>query len=375
MSEVDLKPASSFSGQELERITEAVVEGFDLRELTLALRFKWGIVLANYVNTQQGFYGVVAELVSWTERRKKTLELIALAYAERPGNTDLQQLAEAYSLALPQAAQKYDLNSPLPAKPPSLEAMVAHHSRFIDYARFLNRFESLGDRVCRIETPYVIGTGFLVGPDLMLTNHHVIEDILEWPKQATHITCSFDGHQVSDGAERKKKPGKQKKKAIEYPIVSRLASEWLVANSPYAPRDIGQPGEPGVGELDYALLRLAEPIGEMPGRVTRERGWFSLTTERPLLAIRDFVVIPQHPGGDRLAVAWGNVLAFNTEATRVRYDAMTDGGSSGAPCMTADLDIFGLHHATDPAKKPKFNQAVPLNLIAADLKAKHIEIN
>jgi hypothetical protein len=73
-----------------------------------------------------------------------------------------------------------------------------------------------------------------------------------------------------------------------------------------------------------------------------ERAWFSLAPERALLAVRDFVVVPQHPGGETLSVAWGNVLAFNSAATRVRYDAITDNGSSGSPCFTADLDIFDL---------------------------------
>ena len=33
------------------------------------------------------------------------------------------------------------------------------------------------------------------------------------------------------------------------------------------------------------------------------------------------------------------------------------------PCLE---QVIGLHHATDPGLKPKFNQAIPLHLIATD---------
>lgn len=372
MSDVDLKPPPTFSPGELEQLTEAIAESFDLGELTRTLRFKWGVVLPNVVNTQQGFYGTVGELVAWTERRKKTAELVALAHAERRDHATFGQLALARGLSLPAVEQKYDLNRPLPPKPAGLEGMVARHSRFVDYARFLGRFMSLGDRVCRIETPYMLGTGFLVASDLVLTNFHVVEEVVATPRQARNVICRFDYRQEGevDAAALKKRPGRQKKKV--HPTDSRLASDWLVAKSPYANSDIGEPGEARAAELDYALLWLAEPIGKSPGMKVEERGWFSLVSERALLAVRDFVVVPQHPDGETLSVAWGNVLEFNSAATRVRYDAITDDGSSGAPCFTADLEAFGLHHATDPEKKPKFNQAVPLYLIAADLGRKKI---
>lgn len=372
MSDVDLKRAPTLSPGELEQLSEAIVESFDLGELTRVLQFKWGIILANVVNIHQGFCGTVGELVAWTERRKKTIELVALAYAERPAHDAFRQLAQARGLSLPTVEQKYDLSGPLPPKPPSLEAMVARHSRLVDYATFLGRFMSLGDRVCRIETPYMLGTGFLVSSDLVLTNFHVVEEVVATPSQARDVACIFDYRQEGglEGSSPKKSRTKQRKKP--HPTTCRLAPQWLVAKSPYAKSDVGESGEAGAEELDYALLRLAAPIGKAPGMKAEQRGWFSLASEGALLAVRDFVVVPQHPEGETLSVAWGNVLAFNSMATRVRYDATTDEGSSGAPCFTADLAVFGLHHATDPATKPKFNQAVPLNLIVADLKTKKV---
>jgi hypothetical protein len=145
-----------------------------------------------------------------------------------------------------------------------------------------------------------------------------------------------------------------------------------LAKSGYSESDISGEGEPKAEELDYAVLQLADRIGERPGRGDDQRGWFSLLTERPLLALRDFAVVPQHPEGRRLEVAWGSVLNFNSLGNRVRYDTSTSAGSSGAPCLTIDLEIFGLHHARDPSIDPQFNQAVPLDLIATDLRSKNI---
>jgi len=145
-----------------------------------------------------------------------------------------------------------------------------------------------------------------------------------------------------------------------------------LATSRYSESDTSGQGEPKADELDYALLQLADRIGERPTGDGDQRGWFSLQTERPLLALHDFAIVPQHPEGRRLEVALGTVLNFSSLGTRVRYDTSTSVGSSGAPCLTVDLEIFGLHHARDPSTNPQFNQAIPLDLIAADLKSKNV---
>jgi hypothetical protein len=361
MADLDIKPAAALTPAQIQQINDAIVDSFAPAELGNALRYKWGVILRNYVNTQQGFYDVVADLIAWTDRRGKTRELAALTYAERPGNPTVQQMAGALGLALADVEQKYNLTKPQPPKPP-LEAMVARQSHFVDYNKFLSRFQSLGSRICKIETPTKLGTGFLVGADLVLTNYHVIDEI-KAPDDAKRILCQFDFH--DDDSEVAAAANKTNGVTL-----CRLSSEGIIAKSPYSDSDISGVGEPEANEFDYALLRLAEKIGDAPAPPGSTRGWFDLLADRPLLAVRDYVVIPQHARGRPLEVAWGAVLGFSSLGTRVRYDTSTDCGSSGSPCFTVDLNIFGLHHATDPKKIPQYNQAIPLDMIVTDLKAK-----
>jgi hypothetical protein len=365
MVNVELKPAPKLSSAQLEQVSEAIVDAFDVGELTRILKFKWGIILGNYIDLRQGFYGVVGDLIGWTERRGKTLELVLLICAERPGNTAVQQVGHALGINAADALRKYDLTKQTSEKP-ALEAMVARHSRFVDYGQFLSRFRAIGNRVCRIETPTVLGTGFLVGPNRVLTNFHVIETAAK-SNEIAQMICRFnyraDGHggtATTAGEVRQE------------PIVIRLGREQPLATSPYGQSDISGRGEPKAEELDYALLQLVDHIGEQAVGDDDRRGWFNLQTERPLLAIRDFVIVPQHAEGRKLEVAWGSVLNFSSLGTRVRYDTSTGAGSSGAPCLTVDLEIFGLHHARDPSANPQFNQAIPLELIARDLESKNL---
>lgn len=232
---------------------------------------------------------------------------------------------------------------------------------------------ALGDRVCRIETPYKLGTVFFGrrGSRADQFSRSRRGDSYAKSVRTGGLQFRLSPRERLRGKRVAKKPVKQKKKTP----ICRLASQWLVAKRPYSKTDIGEPGEAGVQELDYALLRLAKPIGKAPGMRAEERGWFSLAPERALLAVRDFRRRSATPGRRDTLGSMGNVLAFNSAATRVKYDAITDNGFSGSPCFTTDLDVFGLHHATDPAKRPTFNRAVPLDLIVDDLKAQKIAIH
>jgi hypothetical protein len=355
MAGTDLKPLPKLSNETLEEITDAIVSGYDLADLSRVLHFKWGFVLANYVNTHQGFRFIVSDLIEWTERKGKTRELLAVTYSQAPGNTDLQAIAAKCGLTLQDADRKYNATGIVP-KPASLEAMVNAHSRLIDYERFVQRLRDAGERVCLVETPFKKGTGFLIDTDCALTNFHVVEEIIANKTLASQVVCKFD-YRTSEGE-------------LLAPKLCKLSADGILANSPYSESDLTGNGDSEPDKLDYALLRLAGPVAARESG--KPRGWFILPAESPVVALHDFLVIPQHAESHPLQIAWGSVVAF--PGNRIRYDTTTAQGSSGSPCFTADLDIVGLHHAAEPKHNPAYNQAVPLWLVARDLAGKGVRL-
>ena len=216
--------------------------------------------------------------------------------------------------------------------------------------------------MCWIDIPGGGGTGFLVGPDLVLTNQHVVEPVSAGKASWRDVRCRFDYRQPLDG------PGLAAKKLT----VVELAEEWLVDSRPPSPHDWNPAlGDAGPGETDSALIRLADPLGDLPvGGLTADpqaepRGWIDASAEPPPLAGGNQVFLLQHPRGDPLRLTIGTVTEFNAAGTRLRYSANSRDGSSGSPCFNADLRLAGLHHAHDPSYPPAWNQAIPFRLIQA----------
>lgn len=222
--------------------------------------------------------------------------------------------------------------------------------------------------VCSIQTGgNFLGTGFLVGPDAVLTNYHVIEHVIG-PDKSTltgSVMCVFDYLKLSDGA---LKPG------MPFEVLKCL--EW----SPYGPSEITaniNDPMPTQNELDYALLQLKQRVGEMeaPGQALKRRGWLDLwdtpwDSQPPPpqaalpLAANSRVIVIQHPLGGPQVYAARSFKGANTLYTRMRYDYMTAPGSSGSPCLTEDYRVFALHHLGDSGWNAVIaSQGVPINLI------------
>ncbi|HZF48472.1 MAG TPA: trypsin-like peptidase domain-containing protein [Polyangiaceae bacterium] len=217
--------------------------------------------------------------------------------------------------------------------------------------------------VCQIEIDgQPQGTGFLVAPDLILTNHHVIEDLLNGapaggpPAGGDRIELLFD-----------RTEGGQTRRA-------GCAVDWLVASSPASPLDTRPPQtragqEPGVDTLDYALLRLSErvaddikdgaPRGYLKPRVNAQ----SFRTDAPLQIL-------QHPNGNVLRFRHDTkaIIELNAARTRVRYRTNTDHGSSGAPCFDERWNLVALHHSGTPAfQNADSNEGIPIDTVFNNL--------
>jgi hypothetical protein len=123
-----------------------------------------------------------------------------------------------------------------------------------------------------------------------------------------------------------------------------------------------------VEELDFALLRLSEPVGDHPlnaGVPGQRRGWVACVGDA-LTPQPRMVSILQHPKARPMKLSMGMVesLDLNANGTRLRHGIPTEPGSSGAPLFDKSWNVIGLHHSGEPQTiKPEYNQAIPIGLI------------
>lgn len=185
---------------------------------------------------------------------------------------------------------------------------------------FLMRAIERSRSVCRIERPERtgIGTGFLVGPDLVLTNYHVLaEEADEDPKAAGAVlTLRFGSVTAPEGSE------------VDGQVFRLHADHPVVGTSP-------------VRELDYALLRVEPDIVATAGLGPLPRPANNVLGKGTALNIL------QHPLGGpmQLGASSNGVTGVYDDVHRIQYVTLTAGGSSGSPCFDDEWNLVALHHA------------------------------
>ncbi len=239
-------------------------------------------------------------------------------------------------------------------------------------------------RICCIAGSYTlggeqrssVGTGFLVGSDLVLTAAHIFEPLVE--NEPALVPESFSVYfDHVEGA-----PITRPNDLREGVRKTRLAKEWLVAHSPSMQND-GRIRNPTAQEiealrsrLDFALIRLEEKIGLEPIDASggKLRAWIGLPHLAPAngLAVAQRITIPQHPFGEPRCIDFGRFLQTCVSGTRIRYDTETSKGTSGAPCFSRDFELVGVHNAEfNPLgmPRPEANQAILFDAIRPSVSA------
>ncbi|CAL9350733.1 trypsin-like serine peptidase [Streptomyces sp. enrichment culture] len=159
-----------------------------------------------------------------------------------------------------------------------------------------------------------MGTGFLVSPRLLMTNHHVL------PDTETASSC-FAEFQAEIGVDD-----------VPEPIV----------RVEFAPDDLFLADEP----LDFALVALA-PVdaGTAPGEVF---GWNRLSVRSGKHVVGELVNVIGHPSGRLKEIA----LRDNKLVTRLddflHYRTDTEPGNSGSPVFNDQWEVVALHHRGVP---------------------------
>jgi hypothetical protein len=224
-------------------------------------------------------------------------------------------------------------------------------------------------RVCHItvqpkdEAPSY-GSGFLVGPQVVLTAWHVVRRLLEpgldggpLPQTNEKITVRFDKIGADDG------------------VAFEVAENWLVSASRAHDLEVQQgtdlldlsAHEPTGFEahLDYALILLKKPVG-------RQRGFYTLDPARKPIVTGSGrkIMIFHHPAGYSMKCSDGAATALWPARieTRLKHDSATTGGSSGGLILDRHFEPVALHQCgvRDKTGQALFNGAIPTACIAAN---------
>ncbi len=349
-------------------LRQGLESAFDPYKLQMFLSEDLGRQIHNYAMDGPFDYRVF-KLIEGAEAEGWFDELVVKAVETRPKQAIFARLAGELGLAPGISAflpigdqQRTDTRG-------VLQSIVDGQERFFDVEAFLTQGFVLQGQICRIETTNADGngTGFLVGPDLVLTNYHVMEPVLAGTVAEQDVVFRFDYRRAADGV------------TIRPGVVFRLKTgDWCVEKSKYSAKDlVVDQGDPAPSELDYCLVRLSVPAGEAKAGGSQDpnaddRGWITANLNQNPGAPADDIFIMQHPKGQPLQFAVGEHLGLNPAENRVRYDADTLGGSSGSPIFNSALDLIGLHHRGDPeadvvAMTAEHNQGIPIAKILAHM--------
>lgn len=148
------------------------------------------------------------------------------------------------------------------------------------------------------------GTGFLIGGERLLTNHHVLPDA----STAAESLVIFNYQKASSGYDE---PSESLRLEPARRFITRVEDDFTV-------------------------------VGVPEGTTSR---WGSIELSRSGVAKGDLVNIIQHPGGGPKQMGLSfDVVAF-VGAGRVQYLSDTQPGSSGSPVFDAHWNVVALHHS------------------------------
>ncbi|MDH6553886.1 endonuclease G [Streptomyces sp. SAI-117] len=159
-----------------------------------------------------------------------------------------------------------------------------------------------------------LGTGFLVSPSLLMTNHHVLTDA----DACRQCFVEFDAQVTVDNTP-------------QAPTRLELAPDSFFAADE---------------RLDFALVFVAPgPDGRPPGETF---GWNRLSIQTGKLVIGEPVNVIGHPMGRLKEIAVRDNMLQTRLDDFLHYRTDTEPGNSGSPVFNDQWEVVALHHSGVP---------------------------
>jgi Trypsin-like peptidase domain len=357
--------ASSLSPAVLDGLAKLLTRTLGLGDLERMVYLATGDDLfADYLGakTDDPLRTMMLKLLKIFEQQGLTERFLTVVYRERPFKADVRAAIVGLFPRVERRGEQAPVDfrlqvggtaQPLPAgAAPGLQKNISPALRSPDVSLWLDKLEAVRRQVCRVEIPgQALGTGFLVGRTVVLTNGHVVEEARKASAESSMV-CRFDYRRLSNGL---------LDAGVEVPVLNIVDESPCSDAERTATPDVPAPK---ADELDYALLR----VGDIPGA---PRGAVAMVG--PPVQTDQALIIVQYPKGDpvRFAIDTKAVKGYKHDGLRLRYRTNTDAGSSGSPCFTMDFDLVALHQLGDPGRPPPtFNQGIPIRYIRASIVAR-----
>lgn len=258
-----------------------------------------------------------------------------------------------------------------------LQAMVNNFTGFLMPHVVLKGLDAGMRRTGKIlidESPQ--GTGVLIANDLLLTAWHVVKGLFDAapgggyeprPGAGARLKIVFDDFLQS------LKPGQAM--SVRRARSVKAHTQWCIAHSECHADELDSrlPADLAVleGFWDYAVIRLAEPVGF-------ERGWVTPNPNALVPRARERVMLLQYPDGQSMRLDFNEVAdadaAQRSAIPKLRFLHYVNAlpGSSGGPCFDKSFEFFGFHQGEWRTGVPRpTNRGVPLRGVREHLMLKY----
>ncbi len=171
-----------------------------------------------------------------------------------------------------------------------------------------------------------IGTGFLVAPGVLITNHHVIssrEEAQQWG-----VLMNYQRN-----------------------LEGNLSTSYAYA---FAPDELFYTNE----YLDFTVVKVVTQELNQSRKSITDFGYLRLIEESGKITKGEFAALIEHPNGKpKQVVLFENAILYDRHPDFLLYSTDTDEGASGSPVFNYEWVLVALHHAGVPSSLDDLQEA------------------